>query len=613
MPDRIERIDDLVIVAHDGTELHVPLFLEEENDHKLADVWLEEDGIVWEDEQYTLSFGVWSTARIKYATLSINDFQELWTKKSFEETWSGRTKGWSYTFTVLRNNHTDHPFQLTCGFARVEVRIEFEDGESKLFTTRDIVAFDEPIRGGETGERAEEDNVKKMFSTLTKVRDNQAAEWMFANENTTLAGQPLSADENTDWAYAPISLRLQVASDALDCVYDGLENKSDAFPTSCGPCDPNTCGPCDTPENQAVRALLASMEDQIRCSRDAMEKLAHTSSDQVETLEHLKNEAFRQRGRKQSLPALTMLRHHTEREQKLCAELRDLHERIVDMLDLVDDPREGVGPVTKVDFCVPPKDGIFCGDVTYEKLHEAMRVWDACAQMPVGRNDVLLHALKPDKLFEYSALHKMLDWLWSRGFVEDDSEGRAIDHFAYDLANWYQKYENETRCANTYHLVRAGGAGHVDDTHVDLYYQPVFYLGDFEENGVGLHRVPRSEPQEGEDQGKFWTPDYLLVIRQGDTTKTYVMDAKYRPKRALDEALEDCSDKYISQAALGQQKPGTGIDGVAILAGRLDAPARTEKPVQIDGTTHLHIIAPFNKNAGRRKVGQFFRALGLQA
>jgi hypothetical protein len=231
--------------------------------------------------------------------------------------------------------------------------------------------------------------------------------------------------------------------------------------------------------------------------------------------------------------------------------------------------------------------------------------------MPVGRNDVLLHALKPDKLFEYSALHKMLDWLWSQGFTEDGNTERAIDRFAYDLANWYHKYENETRCANTYHLVRGDGTSHADDAHVDLYYQPVFYLGEREENGIGLHRVPRSVPQEGEDQGEFWTPDYLIVIQQGDTTKTYVADAKYRPRHVLDGVLRDCADKYISQTALGHEKPGTGIDGVVILAGRLDAPAHTEKFVQIDGATYLHMIAPFNKNAGRRKVGQFFQALGM--
>ena len=621
MPDGIERIDDLAIVASDGTKLFVPLLYETANDPKLTDVWLFDGGIVWEDERYALSFGVRSTIRIRRATLCVNDFQELWTKMTFEDMMLGGTRVWSYIFSVPTSDRTSRPFQLTCGFARVEARIELEDGTNLLFTTPDIVAFDEPSKGGETGERAEEANVREMFRALVKVRDNQAAEWMFANEGMTLAGRQLSADENTDWAYAPISLRLQVASDALDCVYDGLESKSDAFPTTCDSDAPSPAGPCDTPENQAVRALLASMEVQIRHSRDAMESLADKSRGQVDVLERLKDEAFRQRGRTQSLPALTMLSYHADRECRLCAALRDLHERVIDMLDLVDDPNDGVGPVTEVEFRVPPRAGIFCEDATYEKLHEAMSVWDACAHMPIGRNDVLLHALKPDRLFEYSALHKMLDSLWSLGFAEADTAKRAIDRYAYDLANWYQKYENETRCANTYHLVRAGRAGsagqagqagQANATHVDLYYQPVFYLDKPAENDVDLHRVPRSEPRDDEQQGEFWTPDYLLVIRRGDTTKTYVMDAKYRPRHTLCDALNRCSEKYLSQAARGHERPGTGIDGVVILAGRLDAPARTEKYVQIDGATYLHMIAPFNKNAGRRKVRQFFEALGLQ-
>ena len=616
MPDGIERIDELSIVAGNGTELRVPLLYETANDPKLTDIWLFDGGVVWEDEQYGQSFGVRSTARIRRATLCVNNFQELWTKMSFRDMWLGGTRVWSYTFSVPSGNYANQPFQLTCGFARVEARIELEDGTNLLFTTPDIVALDEPSKGGETGERAEEANVQEMFKALVKVRDNQAAEWMFANEGMTLTGRQLSADKNTDWAYAPISLRMQAASDALDCVYDGLENKGDAFPTACDPAAPdpasNPAGPCDTPENQAVRALLCSMEDQIRRSRDTLERLADKSRNQVAVLERLRDEAFRQRGRTQSLPALTMLTYHADRKRQLCAALRDLHERIIEMLGLVDDPHEGAGPVTKVPFNVPPKDGVFSRDATYGKLHEAMCVWDACAQMPIGRNDVLLHALKPDRLFEYSALHKMLDWLWSQGFAEDGEAEHAIERFAYDLANWYHKYENETRCANTYHLVRTDEASRADATHVDLYYQPVFYLGEREENGIGLHRVPRSEPREDEQQGEFWTPDYLIVIREAGTTKTYVMDAKYRPTHALCEALGKCSDKYLSQTALGHEKPGTGIDGVVIFAGRLDAPARTEKFVQIDGATYLHMIAPFNKNVGRHEIGRFFQALGLR-
>jgi hypothetical protein len=242
-----------------------------------------------------------------------------------------------------------------------------------------------------------------------------------------------------------------------------------------------------------------------------------------------------------------------------------------------------------------------------------MVVWADCADEPLERIDASLHAIKPDKLFEYSALHRMLGWLWENGFVEDGLAKRPVERFEYSLANWYPKYENDARCANTYRLVRKGDSIHGDDTHVDLYYQPVLYLADHEEeNGLDIHRVPRDTPMADKDEtGEFWTPDYIIAIRGGGERRTYLVDAKYCSAKLLDQRMQECTDKYVARAARGQNAAGTGIDGVVLLAGRLSAPPLDVSTQIVGGKSYLRMIAPFNKNTGRHEMDLFFKALGL--
>lgn len=190
------------------------------------------------------------------------------------------------------------------------------------------------------------------------------------------------------------------------------------------------------------------------------------------------------------------------------------------------------------------------------------------------------------------------------GFAE------PIGRFRYGLADWYPKYENEWRCANTYHLMRKGEAGGASETRVSLYYQPVLYLDETEENGIGLHRVPARD-QGDEPVGEFWTPDYLLVVRQDGEERAFLMDAKYCSRRLLNGKMHECMRKYVCQTGVRHATPGTGVSGVVLLAGRMDAPQLSVSTRLIDGREYLRAIAPFNKNAGKRKVRQLFAALGI--
>lgn len=615
--NRIENPGCLYITEpNGGSELVVPL--------EVADgiqgagngsIRIFDGGIVWEDTSYLLSFEYQTTAPIHHATLSVNDHSALYTTAEHRMMAFGGDQVFTHTHEVdvERGGMTArHPFSLTCGFARIEIRIEFFEGPDVILETPDIVSLDEPIRNGQTGEAAEESNVKEMYRALTRIEDNQAAEWMFAHGNDAFTRMQFSFDEDTDWAYAPMSMRLQVASDSLHCIFDGLEDTSDAFPTSLGEEEHmERANRRDTDENREVRALISSMEDQVRQMRDALHDMSEESSSLCERLRALVQVEGARRGHSQSLPAIQMIAQRVKREEQLFFLTKDLHWRIAEMLTFVDDQNEGFGEVGKVPFRVPERVGVYETDSTYAKLREAMKVWSICANEPLERVDVSLHAVKPDKLFEYSALHKMLDWLWQNGFEEDEGRSEPISHFEYSLEDWYPNYENERRCANTYHLVRKDTQGDRIETRIDLYYQPVLYLGEREENGITLHRVPRSAPAQDEYEGEFWTPDFMLAISNEAGGKTFLVDAKYCSRHLLNNKMSECFDKYVARAAVGQEAPGTGIDGVVLLAGKLDAPKLRVSNAQMDGGTFLRVIAPFNKNTGRRKLTQFFRALGV--
>ncbi len=608
-------VGDLWISERGTTNtLRVPLsIVSQANDPTTASVNLYEDGAVWEDDAYAMGFDIRTSAPVRRATLSVNDHGELYMTSTFRTIPATRDRGREIRCRFVvddtqANETARHPFILTCGFARVQARIEFFEGDDVFLYTPDIVSLNEPQAEGGVDERSEEENVRGMYRSLMDAQGNQAAEWMFARGPVSLTNGRLSVDENTDWAYAPVSLRLQMASDALDLVFDGLEGAGGAFPTSCGD-EPGRVGPHDTDENRLTRALIASMDDQIRQTREAVQSMYVETEWQRTALRNLVDAEAARRRRAQSLPALELLDVHARRERELLRICDDVTERIEEMLGLMDDEVEGLGTVMHVPFAVPRREGVFVRDATYAQIFDALRTWSICANEPPARMDLSLHAIKPDKLFEYSALHRMLDWLWRNGFLEDETYAKPIDRYAYRLANWYYKYDNETRCANTYHLARADDDG--STTLVDLYYQPVLYASRFEENGVDVHRVPRRIPRKNEEDADFWTPDYLLVIRRDGQRKTYLIDAKYCAHGLLHRKMNDCVDKYVARSAVGICEAGTGIDGVALLAGRLDAPPLDASNNLLGDVTYLRVLAPFNQCTDEATLARFFAALGV--
>lgn len=616
--DRVVSISPLVVERVEGDEvvaLEVPLA---ELDEVGLGIRLFDGGVIWEDEHATISFRLETTARVRKATVSVNGHTELWTRRYDDIPLTyGDEVAWRYEFVVDEESESVQyrlPFALTCGFARVAVCIVFEDGLETTYLSQDIICLDEPRPGGDgqSGDKAEESNVRDMYRILMRADGNQASEWMFAPSQP--GGQLLAADDDTDWSHASLARTLRTASETLDLVYDGLDDEDDQFPNEMDVLA--AASRFDTPENREVRALLVSLAS-------SMHEMAHGLQSSVDELDHLQRhmhdlvakEGVRRR-RAQSLPALALVEVQLDQERGWLLQALDMAERADAAIEDFDEFVGGAHAVSEIPFRLPAKEGLYLLDVRYEQLFNAMETWERARRVDGHHREIQIHAVKPDRLFEYFALNRLLTALFDMGFRENASAERPIDRFDYRLAKENSQFRNEWRCANTYRLRRESGEG--GSQEVDLYYQPVVYAYGACENGISLRRV-------GEDahRSSFWTPDYLLVVRDEGVERMYAIDAKYSYWSTLvgeHGRLADCVDKYLLRTrVVDEVRAQRPIDGVWILSGRLDGKRvftrAAGRMLSAGEETMLWDevcgIVPWNRNTGRRKRAAFFQKLGL--
>lgn len=598
---------------------------------------LVEDGILWEDTSYDLSFEVESALPVLYATMSVNEHDDLRTEKDeLGVAFGGTGVRHRYAF-CLSEEHTNRshrlPFSLTCGFARVQVHLHLLDGSVAAFESHDIVCLDEPyaIGDGQHGERAEEGQVRSMLKALVEQgRDrafDQAAEWMFAY--TDHASATLSADDETEWAHANLRHLLEASSDVLDLVNDGIEDETDGFPNESQ--EPGLVSTFDTTENRAVRALLVSLFERLAQAKASLGDAVVMQEQVNRTLSKLLTQAGTSRRRSQSLPVMTLLDEQLKSEHAWLAEVDEMAWRAEEALLSFDELVGGAGCVTPLPFAVPVRTGAYVDDERYGELYEAMCRWQGFDDTDVQTHHVALHLLKPDRLYEYSALQRMLAQLYRLGFREDPRHDNPIARYDY-RARRGARYQNEWRCANTYHLSRVMQDGEVQD--VSLYYQPLVHATRPPENGVKLRRVSES----GTPGTGYWTPDYLLRVHSpSEGTYWYALDAKYcrwKTLHDLEDELASCVHKYLEcmRVVSYGAKPAL-VDGVWILSGRLaDASHRTDEPTPPLGPRLVRYavsdgiiepiegfedadppcgIASWNTRAGSRKMSGLFALWGL--
>lgn len=224
--------------------------------------------------------------------------------------------------------------------------------------------------------------------------------------------------------------------------------------------------------------------------------------------------------------------------------------------------------IVEVQYALPKRTKVFQEVQPYADIHAEMRKWNSFGQINILRDVLALHTWRVDKLYEYYVLYRILRCFKERGFFLNDSLEMPIKQYEYSLEKTDDVFRNEKQVANTYSLKRG-------NEYIVLYYQPVIYGDEHEENGIDLHRVTygRRHP--------YWTPDFLIMHNRDKKTSRIIIDAKFRKKNYVhwnnahlkgsedridqtNSAFLDCMLKYKVATCAAD----ANVDAVWILYGR---------------------------------------------
>lgn len=209
-------------------------------------------------------------------------------------------------------------------------------------------------------------------------------------------------------------------------------------------------------------------------------------------------------------------------------------------------------------FLPPRRSKVFQEVAPYTKLYELMMRWCTMGDLDMRGSLLALRTARMDRFYEYYVLLAILSKLDQHGFRPSNAVESPIEVVEYSLAKTSRYFRNERQVANK--IVLDGKTG-----TVTIYYQPVIYGDEREENGIRLHRT--SVGTSGHDS--YYTPDFLIVFRGEGGPKTVVVDAKYRYTWAVmedrpDSEFRKCLRKYRQEVSSVFGPP----DAVWLLCGR---------------------------------------------
>lgn len=244
-------------------------------------------------------------------------------------------------------------------------------------------------------------------------------------------------------------------------------------------------------------------------------------------------------------------------------------------------------------YVLPANDGVFADISAYQGLRRAMCHWRQFADFGYKREKRELHAMKPDRLYGYYCLYRLLDALYSLEFTERRDIEQPIRYFFYSIEDTYRDYENEDRCANTYQLAKRLPDGRCEQ--IDLYYVPVIYADRREENGISLHKLAEDGRSyiPYEERNSVWTPDYVMAIRgTGKPARTIMLDAKHISLEQIRDGatyggqkdlLQKICRRYLDRTGCGSKYMPPSQGGVALLCLRQgeELEAGAGRPLQV--------------------------------
>ena len=506
-----------------------------------------------------------------------------------------------YPYQLLpEGNDRWFPFSMTYGFASVELRFEDAQGRICALSTKDIACI--------CDRQDQEESITAILETLTGNGDSDVFSWMLKRSGTTgsassgegLAGQSTIADGSESLqAFLALSEEcLRVFDDNLGYLCTHAFSRTVKKDVIAKPAEVKSFGRREllwlasnanvlyptaketslrlngsyyiashvqtesarrTYDNRENRAILA-FADEVANSLTNVIEAAQSGVGRLRQMEETLAAFEHQSG---LIPALVVIRTCLAREEPLvvrATQLRQKARRIAKSLT-----RE-LPQVMRVRYRLPKRSKPFQEIPAYIEMHRIMRRWDAFGSFQMLRDGLALGTWRMDKLYEYYTLYALLSTLHDAGFEPDRDCAEPFTSTPYSLQSRY--FANEEQVATRYQLARGS-------EKVSLYYQPVFYGDETEENGIDIHRT--SVTAYGYES--YWTPDFLLVYEQGEgenpQKKRIVFDAKFRRISAVagdgsDNAAMDCMSHCLRKYRIEScASDGRAPDALWLLCGRV--------------------------------------------
>lgn len=315
----------------------------------------------------------------------------------------------------------------------------------------------------------------------------------------------------------------------------------------------------DNYENRIVICFLSEIISALRSTVTRMDKGIKSMNAYISQLNKLSGS--------NNMPALVVLEECVSREKSLIQRVETQQFRAQRLLRSYEAALPGVREQRGI-LTLPKRTKVFQEVRAYSAVYHQLERWKRFGEFTLARENLALHALRLDKLYEYYTLYKLLDAFARNGYALDMSYVEPFQRVAYSLRA--PNYANE-EVVNTLYRLASG------ERKVSLYYQPVIYGSKQTENGVSLHRKSPRAPFTPVSLDTYYLPDFMIVFECGDDIKTYIIDAKYSAlktltKRGGNKSWSKFNETYFKYHSDTVDESLSPVDAVWLLAGKEDIP-----------------------------------------
>jgi hypothetical protein len=196
---------------------------------------------------------------------------------------------------------------------------------------------------------------------------------------------------------------------------------------------------------------------------------------------------------------------------------------------------------------LPTRSRAFIEIEQYSRLYNVMKEFAERKSFSSGLSDVLLSLTRMDNLYEYYCLAKLLQTM--------DVQGWALSKAACCAYKVHDRKPRPDGIADKYIFNRG-------ESTATLYYEPVMYGTEREEEGIDLHRLHLTD----NGNNAYLTPDFYLRITDAEGERRYIFDAKLR--RFDENATKTANDALIKYKLGLASGSNDRVDGLWLFMGR---------------------------------------------